>query len=532
MALDIQFLRQARLDRGVTLRHLAEGLGVSPSFLTLIEKGRRRAKSELLERYSELLESAERATLTTPTQVNPIVDRVLTLLAGFSPRQRPDLEKTVFESRKFFREDATIPAVLPDRDLMIFYQKILSAAKNGRSQLVGPDDRVTLIWNSLQDYKMHGDKLISTIASLCGLGNSNFRFLFVPSSSSSNAVDETIWLLKQQLDYVYYKSQISFDAVPDLKFGLFPIDFFVVHEKLADIRFSSALFNKKCGLLVDDCGETNLSALTSYITKIETYQERRVLLFRGQADHLSFLNAYMRTENANGPRLLAQPFLGSQLRPPEHYNKDTEWWTRYSNHRDRFNKQMDVQRLADDRKEAHAMVKQRMTNFPVRQICSRTMVEKWALENERLDIDQSRIREPRDDRIARIDYVLFLLENYEKFNIGLLEDKDGRQFGWNTRNIEWLVQGRDKVVFELLIENDFPSTDNESAIEKEHNRLRRELGLNSLSVQLIVHSEPIAQAFAQHFDSVWSKIKKDSVDNRAVYEYFITLRSRMQSLPA
>jgi hypothetical protein len=87
-------------------------------------------------------------------------------------------------------------------------------------------------------------------------------------------------------------------------------------------------------------------------------------------------------------------------------------------------------------------------------------------------------------------HVMFLLENYPKFNLGLIDDKEGEQLGWKSRNVHWLVQGRDKVMFEIDIDNNIDGTNLDSETERLHNTKREKD--EPLTLQLNINNESIA----------------------------------------
>src|SRR5258708_3882845 len=54
-------LRQLRLERGITLKEIAERLMYSPGYLSAVENGKERLTHELLRKYEEALELTEGA---------------------------------------------------------------------------------------------------------------------------------------------------------------------------------------------------------------------------------------------------------------------------------------------------------------------------------------------------------------------------------------------------------------------------------------------------------------------------------------
>ncbi len=74
-------LRKKRVERGETLGEMAEALGVSPSFLSGVETGRKRATDELVERIVARLDlnSSEISKLRrTAQETGPVLRITLT----------------------------------------------------------------------------------------------------------------------------------------------------------------------------------------------------------------------------------------------------------------------------------------------------------------------------------------------------------------------------------------------------------------------------------------------------------------------
>jgi transcriptional regulator with XRE-family HTH domain len=503
---DIQSLREDRITRRIRLREAAEALGIDSSLLSHIEAGRRRPKVGLLSRYADFLAGVEARGDQAPVR-DPIVSRVLRSIQEFEPLTLDSLR----------RQSVPLRLRSNEKELSSYLDEVLQKGFDQSGVL-------TFVWNSRIEYD---ESIIYAAARASILQSRRFQFYFAPSALQDERILEIIWLLESKLRYTYYRSRIDFDSVRDLNFGLFPIDFFVLHGSLADLRFSSRRFKIKEGMVV----RSNIEALTSYMEKVATYRDNRVTLFRGAADLMKWLDAYKDTENASGPRLLAQSLLGSHTRPPEHYNPEGSWWRRYEHFKREFDTEFTLERLAAQRIEAHSRLRVRILNFPVRQICSRAAIERWALEGERADIEQYGIVESPDDRIERVDYVLHLLENYRQFEIAILDQQEDNELGWfsasQKRGVSWLIQGRDKFMFETNIDNDIESTNSDDGEEVVHNQRRLGMGLTTLDLHGLVNSERICAAFTAYFNNSWLKLKPDNREKGRVISYLRELSRRM-----
>ena len=68
-----EYLRELRIDRGLTISKVAGWLGVSPAYISLIEEGHRRPSFELMKKYASLL--------------NQPIMKMLTLMVSDSAKQ-------------------------------------------------------------------------------------------------------------------------------------------------------------------------------------------------------------------------------------------------------------------------------------------------------------------------------------------------------------------------------------------------------------------------------------------------------------
>jgi transcriptional regulator with XRE-family HTH domain len=529
---DIKYFRDERIRRGVKLREVAAALEIDPTYLSHIESGRRRVTPTIIAGYAQALGlSSADIPLSSAKIANPVVARILCLLQTFKPYTLKFI-KSAIRGTKHANSASSLRAYIErtPEDLKLFCDKVLSSSRARTSRhAIESGDTLIFIWNSLREYAgTLAHVRYSTIVAHCLGKGAEFHHYFVPAGQD-RSLEETVWLLRRQLKTLLFKSRVSFDAIPMLNYGLYPIDFFVLANKIADIRFATTSFNAKEGMIVD----ADVKPATAYIRKIATHREQRVSVFRGEGEVEKFLDAYCSTENTSGLRYLSQQLLGSHTRPPDDYAKGTSWWNRYSSLSERYGLNINMERLAANRSRAHSLILQRMANFPVKQICSRNQLEKWAAQPD-LHVPFSTMDyADRSERVARINYALYLLRNFEKyFGIAVIDDKEGEQLGWSPesheRTVRWLVQGKDKVILETSIENDFESTDHDNASELQYNKIRKADGQNQLQVQVIIQNESIAQAFQRHFDGVWSNLKKDSVDRQAVVEYFENLKNRIK----
>jgi transcriptional regulator with XRE-family HTH domain len=483
-------LRSVRRAAGKTLAELASEIGIDTSYLSRVETGERPVTEEIHLAYSRL------ANLPLPAehQEDSLVNEIIKEMRQLTPHTTAALEKLAQERARF--EQATTSR---HSEIDKFWTKFLN-------KRLTKDCQVVLVLADWHDYlwKSEGKKWPAILSRIL-LTGASLKIFFATSHNSVDQIEQTKWILFQQLNCILLGNKVTFDTVSNLQTRQFAMDFFLVKNQSVDIRFSSKRPGVKNVMSVS--GE--IAAVEEYLEKIELYRDNKVHVFFGKEDVSRFLDEYLATENVSGPRNLSQTFLGSHTRPPEHFSEGTNWWRRYQKKEKRG---FPVERLAESRKRAAIFLRQRMDQSPVRQICSKEVLTEWALKGTLPGFPPAQIYDGPEDRINQIQYICELLEQNTRFEIAVIDQKDGAPLGWSednsTPNINWLVQGTERLVLESHIVNS-------DGTQKEY--------------QCIVNDRAIILEFSRKYETFWNRLPRAAKDPRQTIQFFEELRDDIRS---
>ncbi|MCR5662529.1 MAG: helix-turn-helix domain-containing protein [bacterium] len=83
-----KFLRKLRIDKGELLRDMAQKLGVSSSFLSAVENGKKKMPEAWLRKFRELYCLTDSQFCDLKEAVNESVDAISLNMSGASPQAR------------------------------------------------------------------------------------------------------------------------------------------------------------------------------------------------------------------------------------------------------------------------------------------------------------------------------------------------------------------------------------------------------------------------------------------------------------
>jgi transcriptional regulator with XRE-family HTH domain len=466
-------LREARRAQRIPLKQIAATLDCDVSYLSHIEHGRRAVTAEIVAAYQAHIRDARiELAKATPREAS-LSGRVINFCKTFRPYTPERLSN--YLKPKYVRNAEVVSG------LDSFSRKLL------RTRL-SENDVLCLVWTNLDEYRDRGiRKKWRTILSKALTSRATIKLLFTPSTNEMDHQEEIKWLIFESLYCLNWKQNIVFDSVSDLQFNHFPIDFFVVENKFAEIRLSGHDYRYKDGL---DVREEN-GAVKNYVRRIESYRDQKIKLFFGMPELGVFFDEFLATESQSGPRYLSQPFPGSHTRPPHDFEEGTNWWTRYAE------AGLDVKQLATTRKRATNALRQRMKTHPIRQICSREALQSWAQTGDRTGFRRGQIREDPKDRRNQIQHMINLLKAEPNFAIAIIDHAAGRDLGWSNLNergsVNWLLQGEEI-----------------SILEGHTNSLEG----TSTEFQCIVRDAGLAAGFKSIFETFWDQLPARTKDPR------------------
>jgi len=486
-----QELRAARIAQNVPLKRIAEELEVGSSYLSHVEHGRRALTREIVAAYTK--------HLTLNTVHLPVPDYQST----------PDLlSKELlrwFRNIKVYRPIISTRTAEPNtrrrtsNTFATFATKFCESSKQSIKDRTG----IALIWTTPQDFFEKGNiipwrRVLTKVAS----DNIPLKLFFSPSSNPTFATNELLLMIKEYTRCIQFKEIITIDSVSELNFSHFPIDLFVLSNNFALLDFAGREYSRKNSLMLL-APETQFErTLQGYVERIESYRDRKVLLYFSKSDLTKFFREYLATEELSGPRYLFQCFPGSHTRPPQDYEPGSNWWHYYSD------LHVDVDELAALRRRAWDALRRRMRTYPARQICSRQAFEEWALTGRRPGVDL--VRESADDRINQLQYMIATLRTNPNFQLAIIDHELGRDLGWadlgdNARNLNWLVQGNDKIIVEGRAPNDYGVL---------------------LEYQCIISDKLIADRFRNMFEKTWDQLPPEVTQIDAITEFLQELSVR------
>ena len=479
-------LRTARISQNVPLNRIAKDLEVDPSYLSHVEHGRRTITNDIIAAYQRHL-----PLLTADAQSNEAVLKWITWFRSFRPHNHDRLRAR------------THPLPLFETDTPFGkFCKVLREHCPLRDQT-----SVALVWESTYDYKTISPWSWMFLLHQVISSNSELRILFAPSSSAHDEEVENI--IKQHMRCIQFKERVHLDSVPDLSFAHFPVDYVYVSGKFAIQRFAGREYTPQDALFIDaakfndPCNDFD-KPLKQYFQRIANYRDQKIQLYFTHRELPAFFQDFAATEEARGDRYLFQSWPGSHERPPESYERGSDWWTYYQ----ALKLQDDeIEKIASARKKAWEELRRRMKTDRILHICSRQVLEHWARVGKRPGFKPQ--LNP-GDRLNQIAYMVRALE-LEQFEIAIVDHEIGREFGWcelgGERNLSWLVQGGEK----LIVEGHAPSSEGELA-----------------GYQCIINDRTIAGQFAETFKTLWASLPADAKDRQRTIRFLEELKSKIK----
>jgi transcriptional regulator with XRE-family HTH domain len=473
--------RLHRESRGQSVRSLAKALKLSPSLVSLIERGKQQPSATFVDRYQQLYGFPP--GYIHPTKISPQISSVLRILSLFNT-MASSVES--FNVQSFFDQS---------RNTLSLRKKVYSQSFNddetGSFKHAVDNDIYTKIDALLEltsCYEPQSDENSQKLADVAAhpentvIFISQGRDLFYHYKELRNRWNSLIsriieagWFFHQYLrlngDQIYNLSVLE-DIVHDTLF----------HEMLASRcqerrllpagRFATSCFpntglketpydfisSPNVGLLmlytrlrhneVDSAIllEPPPSSLSSHCTLITRSADRAVQYFRSLnvSDAMLYSEMLSATDEIPGPRLVVQPYFSSITRPYTDLQRGSPWFKRKLKY---FGSENSVLKLIQHRERRIRAMERQLSEHRYDQICSLEEIRFWALHGYGTHSGEVEQEIPQEYswRINRLRRVLQLMEEKkEKFRIALVRKEDEHLFGWDTsqkKNItSWMVK--------------------------------------------------------------------------------------------
>ncbi len=500
-------LRQIRKEQDITIAALARKMDIDASYLSMIERGERTLTDKLLARALHSLELPEDYFLAArlPTAAANVHQKFIDLFKKFNLPDIADAAKQLDEiERRLTKQDSASPS---DQVSRLFLHALKKDQRN--QQLIS-------IRSARNAYTSLDHDIFNSYAPLCCQRNIPLWVLFRPSlggAQEGGEFEDIEFQIRQRLPLLALNSdKCSFEAIPDFQSDFFSMDLHMAAPERAVICVGNKPRDVSSAIEIP-LDHKGAKALIDYASMVRAYRDRKVLLF-SYDKFMQFNEEYINLIYPKESFLLAQKFFGKCLRPANEYRDGTSWYQHYSKLKERGT--IDVARLAEIRIQEARLSRQRANDPAVvmRQICSRSTIEKWAHGGDRTDkpmVDTS--FEPKDDRLERIDYIRELLEKSESFELAAIEDEDGIELGWPStggeRDLSWVVPNTHGIIFETTYSR--PGT-----------------GAQFQELQCIVQSNSVSTQFTALFNRVWDRIQPRFKDKSAVRAWLLDVRHSVE----
>ena len=499
-------LRDARKKRGLTLSELSEKINFDPSYISLVENGKKHPSERFLIEFARSMELDNRTILE---------------MFKYNPSPVSEAKKIILQFKEFEFFDFK-------RDIeSLSYDKIYDRITHKKCS--GVSDRISdLFMSLLREEDQKPQEIISIRASrrpytdldvdikelyapLCSIRKIPLFLFFKPNA------EDYFGDIRFLLDYKLKFSATDFVSVEMLigrrDADRFPIDLHAVVPLKGMIAFGTHPTE------IDNCVEIHggeMSALSLHAMMVRSFRDRKVLVFR-QNRFMDFQEEYVQLESHKEKRYLVQRFLRGFSRVPTDFREGTNWHKHYEElSKNNVKGPIVLDRLMELRLEMYRLTQLRLQQSEMRQICSRSAVEEWASTGIRPNAPGATgVSEERSDRLRRVDNVKHILDVSPNFELAAIDDLEGEDLGWRTkpdeRDLAWICEGRTGVVFE--------TTDS----------VPQRNGWQEL--QSIIRSEKTAGAFSDYFEQFWGRISQKSRDRREVLNWLSHVRALIERAP-